>query len=141
MKTEDALSLADTNQLDLVKIVPNAKPPVCKIMDYGKYFFEQSKKEKMAKKNQHVTNVKEVKLSASIEKHDMQVKAKQTDKFIHRKDKVKVSIRLRGRERAHPDIAFTIMETFAEYVTENFIYERKPKQEGSNIIMILAPKE
>jgi translation initiation factor IF-3 len=141
MPTRKAQELADQRQLDLVLIAPMGNPPVCKIMDYGKYKFEIAKKEKEARKNQRVIDVKEVRLSASIEEHDMGVKAKNADKFLSAGDKVKVSIRFRGREMAHREIGYQVMETFNSMLTSDFAIERKPKIEGRSMIMILAPKE
>ncbi len=141
MPTRKAQELADQKQLDLVLIAPTGNPPVCKIMDFGKYRFEVAKKEKEAKKNQHVIDVKEVRLSASIEEHDMGVKAKHADKFLRSGDKVKVSIRFRGREMAHREIGYQVMETFNSLLTEEMVVERKPRIEGRSMIMILAPKE
>ena len=115
--------------------------PVCKIMDYGKYRFEVAKKEKEARKKQRVIDVKEVRLSASIEEHDMGVKAKHADKFLRSGDKVKVTIRFRGREMAHREIGFQVMEKFVQLLTSDMVIERKPMLEGRNMIMILAPKE
>jgi translation initiation factor IF-3 len=141
MPTRRAQELADQKQLDLVLIAPLAKPPVCKIMDYGKYRFEIAKKEKEARKNQRVIDVKEVRLSASIEEHDMGVKARNADKFLKGGDKVKVSIRFRGREMAHREIGFQVMENFNSMLTADYVIERKPKVEGRSMIMILAPNE
>lgn len=141
MPTRKAQELADQKQLDLVLIAPTGNPPVCKIMNFGKYRFEVAKKEKEAKKNQHVIDVKEVRLSASIEEHDMGVKAKHADKFLRSGDKVKVSIRFRGREMAHREIGYQVMETFNSLLTEEMVVERKPRIEGRSMIMILAPKE
>jgi translation initiation factor IF-3 len=141
MPTRRAQELADQKQLDLVLIAPLAKPPVCKIMDYGKYRFEIAKKEKEARKNQRVIDVKEVRLSASIEEHDMGVKARNADKFLKGGDKVKVSIRFRGREMAHREIGFQVMENFNSMLTVDYVIERKPRVEGRSMIMILAPNE
>jgi translation initiation factor IF-3 len=141
MPTRRAQELADQKQLDLVLIAPLAKPPVCKIMDYGKYRFEIAKKEKEARKNQRIIDVKEVRLSASIEEHDMGVKARNADKFLKGGDKVKVSIRFRGREMAHREIGFQVMENFNSMLTADYVIERKPKVEGRSMIMILAPNE
>jgi translation initiation factor IF-3 len=124
-----------------VLIAPKSNPPVCKIMDYGKYRFEVAKKEKEARKKQRVIDVKEVRLSASIEEHDMGVKAKHADKFLRSGDKVKVTIRFRGREMAHREIGFQVMEKFVQLLTSDMVIERKPMLEGRNMIMILAPKE
>ncbi|NLW01164.1 MAG: translation initiation factor IF-3 [Clostridiales bacterium] len=139
MPIQKALGLADEKQLDLVRIAPNAKPPVCKIMDYGKYMFELSKKEKEARKNQRVINVKEVRLSASIEEHDLGVKARNADKFLKAGNKVKVSIRFRGREMSHSQVGYEIMEKFISMLSVDAVVERKPRLEGWNMIMILAP--
>lgn len=141
MPLRQALEIADQKQLDLVLIAPNANPPVCKIMDFGKYRFEVAKKEKEARKKQHIVDVKEVRLSASIEEHDMGVKAKHADKFLRSGDKVKVSIRFRGREMAHREIGFQVMEKFNNMLTAEMVVERKPRVEGRSMIMILAPKE
>jgi len=124
MSSRKALELAEQRQLDLVKIAPFANPPVCKIMDYGKYKFEMAKKEKEARKNQRVINVKEVRLSASIEEHDLGVKAKNADKFLKSGDKVKVSIRFRGREMAHAEIGYEVMEQFLSKLSQEVIVEK-----------------
>jgi len=140
MPIEKALRLAEERQLDLVKIAPKANPPVCKIMDYGKYLFEMAKKEKEARKNQKVINVKEIRLSASIEDHDLGVKARNADKFLKAGDKVKVTIRFRGREMAHPEVGYEVMEKFVSMLTVEAVVERKPTLEGNNMIMVVAPK-
>ncbi|WP_394355740.1 translation initiation factor IF-3 [Caldicoprobacter guelmensis] len=140
MPIEKALRLAEERQLDLVKIAPKANPPVCKIMDYGKYLFEMAKKEKEARKNQKVINVKEIRLSASIEDHDLGVKARNADKFLKAGDKVKVTIRFRGREMAHPEVGYEVMEKFVSMLTVEAVMERKPTLEGNQMIMVLAPK-
>lgn len=140
MPIEKALRLAEERQLDLVKIAPKANPPVCKIMDYGKYLFEMAKKEKEARKNQKVINVKEVRLSASIEDHDLGVKARNADKFLKSGDKVKVTIRFRGREMAHPEVGYEVMEKFVSLLTAEAVVERKPTLEGNHMIMVVAPK-
>jgi translation initiation factor IF-3 len=141
MPIQKAQELADQQQLDLVLIAPKGNPPVCKIMDYGKYRFEVAKKEKEARKKQKIIDVKEVRLSASIEEHDMGVKAKHADKFLRSGDKVKVTIRFRGREMAHREIGYQVMEKFTTFLTSDMVMERKPKIEGRSMIMILAPKE
>ena len=114
MSSYDASKLADEKNLDLVKISPNAKPPVCKIMDYGKYRFDAIKKEKDARKNQKATELKEIWLSMTIDKHDLETKAKQAVKFISDGDKVKVSIRMRGRQQAHSNLGIDVMQKFFE---------------------------
>jgi len=137
---EVALRMAEEADLDLVKIAPQAVPPVCKIMDYGKYRFEQTKREKEQRKNQKVIEIKEIRLSATIDQHDMEVKAKACTKFLKNGDKVKVSIRFRGRQIRHGDIGLEVMNTFFEMVKEDAVIERPAKQEGRNMTMNLAPK-
>ena len=141
MLTRAALELADEKQLDLVKIAPTAKPPVCKIMDYGKYRFEQSKREREIRKNQKVIDIKEVRLSATIEDHDVEVKFKAATKFLKDGDKVKVSIRFRGRQISHSEIGLDVMKDFAERLKDIAVIERRPLTEGRNMTMVLAPKE
>ena len=138
---DEALSLAEEAELDLVNISPNADPPVCKILDYGKYRYEQQKKEKNAKKNQHVTEIKEIRLSASIEDHDVEVKAKAATKFLQDGDKVKVSLRFRGRERDYTQLGFDAMKKFADMVADYGVIEKEPKMEGRRMNMFLAPKK
>ena len=138
---DEALRLAEEADLDLVNISPNAVPPVCKILDYGKYRYEQQKKEKNAKKNQHVTEIKEIRLSASIEDHDVQVKAKIAMKFLLDGDKVKVSLRFRGRERDYTQLGYDAMEKFADLVSEYGVIEKPAKMEGRRMNMFLAPRK
>ena len=138
---DEALRLAEEADFDLVNISPNADPPVCKILDYGKYRYEQQKKEKTAKKNQHVTEIKEIRLSASIEDHDVQVKAKTATKFLQDGDKVKVSLRFRGRERDYTQLGFDAMAKFADLVSEYGVIEKPAKMEGRRMNMFLAPKK
>ena len=135
-----AQALAEERGLDLVKIAPQATPPVCKLMDYGKYRFEMSKREKEQRKNQKTIEVKEVRLSATIDQHDLEVKAKSCTKFLKGGDKVKVSIRFRGRELGHPEIGHEIMSRFAEYCQEYAVIEKPAKMESRNMLMFLAPK-
>lgn len=135
-----AMRMAEEAGLDLVEIAPQAVPPVCKIMDYGKYKFEQGKREKEQRKNQKVIDIKEIRLSATIDTHDMEVKAKACKKFLQNGDKVKVSIRFRGRQAKHGDIGLDVMDAFFEMVNENAAIDRPAKQEGRNMFMILAPK-
>ncbi len=137
---KDALSAAAEKNLDLVNISPNAVPPVCKIMDFGKYRFEQAKREKEARKNQKVVDVKEVRLGLSIDTHDFETKGKNAIKFLKSGDKVKVSIRFRGREFGHPEIGLEIMSRFAEFCSEYASVEKPAKMEGRNMLMFLAPK-
>jgi translation initiation factor IF-3 len=140
MSSEDAQKIAITKNLDLVKIVPNAEPPVCRIMDYGKSAFEQAKKEKEARKNQKVISIKEVRLSAKIEEHDFDFKVKNACKFLQDGDKVKVSIRFRGREMRYTVTGNKVLENFAEAVKEAGVVEKQPKLEGKSMMMILGPK-
>ena len=139
MSARQALELADQAELDLVKISPNAVPPVCKIMDYGKFKFELLKRQKEAKKNQKTVEVKEIWLSMTIDVGDLNVKAKQTLKFLGEGNKVKVSIRMRGRQNAHADLGVAVMQKFAEMLGSAAVIEKKPVTENRNIIMIVAP--
>ncbi|MCH5197515.1 MAG: translation initiation factor IF-3 [Oscillospiraceae bacterium] len=140
MSASQALSAASQRNLDLVKIAPQATPPVCKIMDYGKYRFDAQKREKEAKKNQKVIEIKEVQLSLNIDTHDLETKINHAVRFLKSGNKVKVSIRLRGREMVHPDRGFEIMEQFANSVEEYGIVEKAAKLENRNILMFLAAK-
>ena len=141
MSSRAALEIAAQSDLDLVKISPNAVPPVCKIMDYGKYKFELLKKQKEAKKNQKTVEVKEMWLSMTIDVGDLNVKAKQTLKFLADGNKVKVSIKRRGRQNAHPEQGIAVMEKFAAILGDNAVVEKKPLTENRNIIMIVAPSK
>ena len=136
-----AQRLADEKELDLVKISPMAVPPVCKIMDYGKFRFEQIKKEKEAKKNQKVQEMKEMWLSMTIDDHDLEVKAKQVHKFLEDGNKVKVSIRMRGRQNAHSEFGVAVMNKFSELLKDICTMDKRPLTEGRNIIMILNPNK
>jgi translation initiation factor IF-3 len=140
VSSAQALSIAEEKGLDLVKISPSANPPVCKIMNYGKYLFELTKKAKEAKKNQKVTEIKEVWLSMTIDVGDLNVKAKQAQKFLAQGNKIKVTIRMRGRENAHPDLGVEMMNKFYAIIENEAALEKKPMLEGRNILMILAPK-
>jgi translation initiation factor IF-3 len=140
ISTEKAMEIALEKKLDLVMISPTANPPVCKILDYGKYRYELQKKEKEAKKKQKTTQIKEIRLSPSIEAHDLTVKANNAIKFLKEMDKVKVSLRFKGRERGYTDVGFVVMNKFAEAVAEFGIVEKKPEFEGRSMIMILTPK-
>lgn len=139
--SRDALRLAEEKQMDLVEISPAAKPPVCKIMDFGKYKYEQSKREKEAKKKQKIISVKEVKLRPNIEDHDFDVKAKNAARFLKDGDKVKATIIFRGREIVHTQLGQKLLKRLAECVSEFSLVERQPKLEGKNMIMILTPKQ
>lgn len=140
MSSDKALDAAYVKDLDLVAISPNATPPVCKIMDYGKYRFEKAKKEKEAKKNQKVIEIKEVRLGLGIDVHDFETKGNHARKFLSNGNKVKVSIRFRGRELGHPEIGLDTMTRFAEYCSEYCTVEKAAKMEGRNMLMFLAPK-
>ena len=140
VSSQEALRIAYDSDLDLVKISPNANPPVCKIMNYGKYKFEQLKKAKEAKKNQKIVELKEIWLSMTIDIGDLNVKAKQAVKFLKSGNKIKVSIRMRGRQNAHSDLGVEVMNKFFALIENDAIIEKKPLQEGRNILMILAPK-
>ncbi|MST68256.1 translation initiation factor IF-3 [Clostridiales Family XIII bacterium RF-744-FAT-WT-3] len=141
MDTRDALKMAEEAKLDLVAVSPNAEPPVCKILDYGKYRYELQKKDKIAKKNQKTMQIKEIRLSTFIEDHDIQVKAKTAAKFLNEGDKVKVSLRFRGRERDYTSKGYDVMNRFAEEVSEVGVVDKKPKFEGRSLTMFLAPKK
>ncbi|GAK38882.1 translation initiation factor IF-3 [Paenibacillus urinalis] len=136
----EALQMAADLNLDLVNVAPQAKPPVCRIMDYGKFRYEQQKKEKEARKNQKVVDIKEVWFRSNIEEHDYQTKLRNVVKFLKEGDKVKCSVRFRGREIAHADIGQKILERVKVEVAELSSIERQPKLEGRSMIMILAPK-
>ncbi|MEF9987932.1 MAG: translation initiation factor IF-3 [Christensenella sp.] len=140
MSSQEAQKLADEANLDLVSISPKAKPPVCKIMDYGKFRFEQNKRQKEAKKNQKVIVLKEMRLSSTIDTHDMEVKAKNVRKFLSAGDKVKVSIRFRGRQLSHTEQGRIVMKAFLEMLEDDAAVEKNAKMEGRSMFMILAPK-
>ena len=140
MSADEALNIADERGLDLVKISPQAVPPVCKIMDYSKFCFEQAKREKEARKNQRIVAIKEVQLSVRIEQHDMETKQNHAKRFLTGGDKVKVALRFRSREIQHPELGQEVMDRFAEACSEFGIVEKPAKLEGRNMIMILAPK-
>ena len=141
MSAAEANRLADLANLDLVKISPNANPPVCKIMDYGKFKFDQMKREKEQRKNQKIVELKEVQLSMTIDVHDMLVKAKNATKFLQAGNKVKVSLRMRGRQQAYWAHGVEICNKFYEMVNEVAVVEKEAKVEGRNILMFLAPKQ
>ena len=140
MSAEKANELAEKEGLDLVKISPSAVPPVCKIMDYGKYVFDKTKREKEQRKNQKIVALKEVQLSMTIEQHDIDIKAKNATKLLLNGDKVKVSIRMSGRQQAYSDRGVETENAFAKSLEEISVIEKPAKVEGRNIIMILAPK-
>lgn len=140
MSARDAQKVADEVGVDLVKIAPNATPPVCRVMDYGKYRFEQAKKEKEARKNQHGIEIKEIRLGLNIDIGDFNTKLKHATRFIGDGNKVKVSIRFRGREMGHPEKGQECMERFAEACKEFAVIEKAPKMEGRHMLMFLAPR-
>lgn len=140
MQTRDALRMAEEQHLDLVEVAPKAKPPVCRIMDFGKYKYEQQKREKEAKKKQKVISVKEVKLRPNIEQHDFDVKLKNALRFVEEGDKVKVTIMFRGRELSHQSLGKEVLDRMAEELKDKVAIERDARLEGKNMIMILAPK-
>ena len=134
MNVRDALRLAEERELDLVEVAPNAKPPVCRIMDYGKHRYEQSKREKLARKKQKVITVKEVRMSPKIDDHDFDVKVRAAERFLKAGDKVKVSVRFRGREIVHADLAKSKLTELAELLKDIGTVERMPKLEGRQMI-------
>ena len=136
-----ALEIALQKDMDLVKIAPGSVPPVCKIMDYGKFRFEQAKKDKEAKKNQHIVEVKEIRMSPGIGENDFNVKLKSTQKFIGDGDRVKVSVRFKGRQMAHTELGATLLKEFAEKCSEIAVLDKEPKLEGRNMSMFLSPKQ
>ena len=140
MSGRAAQQLAVERHLDLVEIAPTAKPPVCKIMDYGKFRYEQQKREKEARKKQKTFDIKEVKLRPGIEDHDFNVKYKNAVRFLEDGDKVKVTIMFRGRELSHPELGEVLLNRMAQQLKEIAVAERVPKLEGKNMIMIVAPK-
>jgi translation initiation factor IF-3 len=140
MSFEKAMDLANEKKLDLVNIAPNANPPVCKILDYGKYRYDLQKKEKEARKKQKVMQIKEIRLSTFIEDHDIQVKANTASKFLKDGDKLKVSLRFRGREKDYANKGLEVMQKFSKAVAEFGNIEKKPEFEGRSLIMIMAPK-
>ena len=138
--SRDAQKLADEKKLDLVKIAPMAKPPVAKIMDYSKYRYEQTKREKENRKKQKTVETKEIRLSLNIDIGDFNTKVNQARKFLAKGDKLKVSIRLRGREMAHPELGETNMQRFADQLADEANIDKKPKLEGRQILMFMSPK-
>ena len=139
LSTREALERAAEADLDLVKISPTANPPVCKLMDYGKYKFEQQKREKEARKNQRVIEIKEVRMSPGIDVNDFNVKLRNAQKFLSEGDRVKVTVRFRGREMAHPEQGLSILERLADDLKDVAVIENQPKMEGRNMHMLIAP--
>ena len=140
MSLRQAMEIAEKKNLDLVKIAPQANPPVCKIIDYGKFRFEQAKREKEARRNQRVVEIKEVRLSLNIDTHDFETKKNHALRFISEGNKVKASIRFRGREMGHPELGLEIMRRFADAMSEVANVEKPAKLEGRTMLMFLAPK-
>ena len=138
--SDDALRIAEDRGLDLVKISPQAVPPVCKLMNYGKFRFEQSKREKEAKKNQHVVEIKEIRMSPGIDVGDFNTKLKNAQKFLADGNRVKVSVRFRGREMAHTEIGKELLDKFAEQCAETAVLEKTAKMEGRSMTIFLSPK-
>lgn len=141
MPTSEAMRMADEAELDLVKIAPTAKPPVCKIVDYGKFKYEQARKEKEARKKQKTIEIKEIRLSPNIDKNDLNTKIGAAKKFIGKGDKVKVTLRFRGREMAHMGKSKHILDDFAKELAEIAVVEKMPKVEGRSMIMFLTEKK
>lgn len=140
LSTKEALEIAFEKELDLVKIAPQATPPVCRIMDYGKFCFEQSKREKEAKKNQKVIDVKEVRMSSTIDTHDFNTKVNQAIKFLKSGDKLKVSVRFRKRTVAHPQFGEELLANFKEAIAEFGVVDKPSKMEGRSLVMFVSPK-
>ena len=140
MSAEEALKIAEERELDLVKISPAAKPPVCKIMDYGKFRFDQLKKEKEARKNQHVVEIKEIRMSPGIDTNDLNTKMRSAVKFLKDGNRVKVTVRFRGREMAHTDIGKDLLDRFAEQCAETANLDKPAKLEGRMMSIFLSPK-
>ena len=140
MTTAEAMNIAIERDLDLVKIAPGSKPPVCKVMDYGKFRFEQSKREKEAKKNQHVIEVKEIRMSPGIGQHDFDVKLKNGRKFLTDGDRLKVTVRFRGRQMAHTNIGEAILTRYAAACSDVATLDKNPKLDGRHMTMFMSPK-
>jgi translation initiation factor IF-3 len=140
MATADALNIAEERGLDLVEIAPNVRPPVCKIMDYGKYKYEQSKKARESKKKQHMTHLKEIKFRPKIEEHDFQFKKRHAEKFLSQKDKVKFTVIFRGREMEHIDLGEKLLDRIVEELSDISVVEKPPVRMGRIITLILGPR-
>jgi len=141
MTSQEAFRIAVEKELDLVKIAPTSNPPVCKIMDYGKYRFEQAKREKEARRHQHIVEVKEIRMSPSIGLNDFNVKLNHGQKFLKEGDRLKITIRFRGREMAHTDIGERLLKKFSEECAEFGTVDKNPKLEGRHMSMFLTPKQ
>ena len=140
MSAKEALAIAEENDLDLVKIAPQATPPVCRIMDYGKYCFEQAKREKEARKNQKVMEVKEIRMSSTIDTHDFNTKVNQAVKFLNSGDKIKVSVRFRKRAGAHPHLGEELLVKFKDALSDAGTVDKPIKMDGRSLVMFVAPK-
>lgn len=141
LSSKDALAVADEKGLDLVKVSPDAKPPVCKILDYGKFRYEMSKKEKESKKNQTSSEIKEIRTSVRVQEHDLNVKVKNIQKFLSDGDKVKISVRFRGREMAYIEDGRVLLMKIKDMLGEDCVIDKDPKIEGRNYVMYVAPKK
>ncbi|HOK48830.1 MAG TPA: translation initiation factor IF-3 [Sedimentibacter sp.] len=141
MSTKEALKIAESKKLDLVNVSPNAEPPVCRIMNYGKFKYAQAKKEKASKKKQKVINVKEIRMTPNIEEHDLAVKAKNAARFLEDGDRVKVVVRFRGRELGKMELGREVLMQFAEMTSEYSVIDKQPTVEGKNMSMFLTPKK
>ncbi|MCH9815796.1 MAG: translation initiation factor IF-3 [Actinomycetia bacterium] len=139
VRIDDALRLARESDLDLVEVAPQARPPVCKLMDFGKYKYESAQKERAARRNQSQTIIKEMKLRPKIDPHDYETKKGHISRFLNQGDKVKVTIMFRGREQSRPELGFRLLEQLAEDIADIGFVEYTPKQEGRNMIMVIAP--
>ncbi len=140
VSASEALDLAFKQDLDLVKIAPQAQPPVCRIMDYGKFCFEQTKREKEAKKNQKIIDIKEIRMSSTIDTHDFNTKVNQAVKFLNGGDKLKVSVRFRKRTVAHPQFGEELLAKFKEAISEVGVVDKPSKMEGRSLVMFVSPK-
>lgn len=140
ISNREALRLAKEDGLDLVEVDPRARPPVCRIMDYGKFKYEESKKEKLARKKQHLFQIKEIRMRPHIDQHDYEVKLRHAKEFLTSKSKVKVTVRFRGREMTHPELGRRILSQIAEDLSDIAVVEQQPKMEGRNLTSVLSPK-
>lgn len=140
MLTRDALRIAAEHGLDLVEVASQARPPVCRIMDYGRFKYEQAKREREARKNQHVVHVKEVKMRPNIDDHDFEVKARNALRFLKDGDKVKCTIMFRGREIVHSELGRAVLQRLEEFLQDHAVVEQRPKVEGRNMVMVVAPR-
>lgn len=140
VSSDEGQRIARERGLDLVEVAPNAKPPVCRVMDYSRYKYEQEKKKKIAKKKQHVSQLKEIRFNPKIEEHDYQVKLKHIKKFLENKDKVRISLRFRGRENIHKELGEELLDRIAEDISALGQVDSKPKKMGRTMVMTIFPK-